>query len=69
MDELFAAEQAAAILPLSPNTLKDGLRAGKLPGCTIGRVWRVKAADLEAVVQASRLWRGRAQPAEPGPDR
>ena len=46
MDELFAPEQAAAILQVSPKTLKDWLRAGKLPGCKIGRFWRVKPADL-----------------------
>jgi excisionase family DNA binding protein len=69
MDELFTAEQAAALLQLRPNTLKDWLRAGKLPGCKLGRGGRVKAADLEAFVQASRLVRGRAAPAEPRPDR
>ncbi len=44
MDGLFTPAQAAAILQLSPKTLKDWLRAGKLPGCKIGRFWRVKPA-------------------------
>jgi excisionase family DNA binding protein len=63
MDDLLTAEQAAAILQLSPKTIKDWLRAGKLTGCKIGRVWRLKPADLEAFIQASRLVRSREVPA------
>jgi excisionase family DNA binding protein len=65
MDDLLTVEQAAAILQLSPKTIKDWLRAGKLPGCKIGRLWRVKQADLEAFIQASRRWRGREEHADP----
>jgi excisionase family DNA binding protein len=64
MDDLLTAEQAAAILQLSPKTIKDWLRAGKLTGCKIGRVWRVKPADLEAFIQASRLVRDAESPAD-----
>lgn len=69
MDDLLTPEQAAAILQLSPKTIKDWLRAGKLTGCKIGRFWRVKPADLEAFIQASRLERGREEPADPRTDR
>ena len=69
MDDLLTAEQAAAILQLSPKTVKDWLRAGKLTGCKIGRFWRVKAADLEAFVQASRRWCGGEEPADSRKDR
>jgi excisionase family DNA binding protein len=69
MDDLLTAEQAAAILQLSPKTIKDWLRAGKLTGCKIGRVWRVKQADLEAFIQASRLVRGAESPADLRKDR
>ena len=69
MDDLLTAEQAAAILQLSPKTVKDWLRAGKLTGCKIGRFWRIKPADLEAFIQASRLWRGKEGPADPRKDR
>jgi excisionase family DNA binding protein len=69
MDDLLTAEQAAAILQLSPKTIKDWLRAGKLTGCKIGRVWRVKPADLEAFIQASRLVRDAASPADSRKDR
>jgi excisionase family DNA binding protein len=68
MDELFTTEQVAAILQVSPKTVKDWLRAGKLTGCKIGRLWRVKPADLEVFIQTSRRWRGGAQPTDPGID-
>ena len=54
MDELLTTEQAAAILQLRPKTIKDWLRAGKLTGCKMGRLWRVREADLEAFIQAPR---------------
>ena len=65
MDELLTPEQAAAILQLSPKTIKDWLRAGKLTGCKVGRVWRVKPADLEAFIQASRRLHAREEEANP----
>jgi excisionase family DNA binding protein len=68
MDELFTAEKVAAILQLSPKTIKDWLRAGKLRGCKIGRLWRVKPAELEAFIQASSRWRERAEATDPGND-
>jgi excisionase family DNA binding protein len=68
MDELFTAEQVATILQLSPKTIKDWLRAGKLLGCKIGRVWRVTPVDLEAFIQASRRWHGSAVPTAPSLD-
>jgi excisionase family DNA binding protein len=55
LEELFTVEQAAAILQLTPKTIKDWLRAGKLAGYKMGRLWRVREADLEALIQASRV--------------
>ena len=55
MDELLTTEQAAAILQLTPKTIKDWLRAGKLTGYKMGRLWRVTEAALEALIQASRV--------------
>jgi excisionase family DNA binding protein len=65
MHDLFTAEQVAAILQLSPKTIKDWLRAGKLPGYKIGRVWRVRQADLETFIQGARAWRGSEAQADP----
>ena len=69
IDDLLTAEQAAAILQLSPKTIKDWLRAGKLTGCKIGRLWRVRPADLEAFIQASRRWHTGEAQADPRKDR
>jgi excisionase family DNA binding protein len=65
MDELLTTEQAAAILQLTPKTINDWLRAGKLMGCKIGRVWRVRQADLEAFIWASRMLYGREENTKP----
>jgi excisionase family DNA binding protein len=65
MDDLFTAEQVAALLQLSPKTIKDWLRAGKLPGYKIGRAWRVRQEDLEAFIQGGRTWRGSEEEADP----
>jgi excisionase family DNA binding protein len=62
MYELLTAEQAAATLQLSPKTIKDWLRAGKLTGCKIGRRWRVREVDLEAFIQASLMVHVSEQP-------
>jgi excisionase family DNA binding protein len=64
MDELLTTEQAAAILQLTPKTIKDWLRAGKLTGCKMGRLWRVREADLETFIQASRMLSVREENAE-----
>ena len=69
MDDLLTPEQAAAILQLSPKTLKDWLRTGKLTGCKIGRFWRVTPADLKAFIRASRLGREQEEPVDPRQDR
>jgi len=53
MHALLTAEQAAATLQLSPKTIKGWLREGKLTGCKIGRQWRVREVDLDALIQAS----------------
>jgi excisionase family DNA binding protein len=65
MDELLTTEQAAAILQLTPKTIEDWLRAGKLAGCKMGRVWRLKEADLEAFIRESRMLHGGEESAEP----
>jgi excisionase family DNA binding protein len=50
MEELLTIDEVAAVLRLSPFTVRDLLRAKKLPGLKVGggRQWRVRKADLEA---------------------
>lgn len=48
MDELLDIAAVAAYLGVSERTVYDRVRAGDLPAVKIGRLWRVRAADLEA---------------------
>jgi excisionase family DNA binding protein len=50
MEDLLTVEQAAAKLQIAPKTLKDWLRAGRIKGVRVGRLWRIKECDLEAFV-------------------
>jgi excisionase family DNA binding protein len=53
MEDLLTVEQAAAKLQIAPKTLKDWLRAGRIKGVRVGRLWRIKERDLEAFVDQS----------------
>lgn len=58
MARALTVEQAAEFLQLSPYTVRQWLRSGKIPGRKIGRVYRILDTDLEALVGA-----GQSQPA------
>lgn len=44
----LSAEEAAELLGVSAETVKRHLRAGRLPGRKVGRLWRVSRAALDA---------------------
>jgi uncharacterized protein len=48
MERALTVEQAAEYLQLSPYTVRQWLREGKLPGRKIGRAYRIMESDLEA---------------------
>ena len=48
MDELLDIAQVAAYLGVSERTVYDRVRSGALPATRVGRLWRVRAADLQA---------------------
>lgn len=50
-ERLLSIEDVAERLGLSPLTVGDKLRAGALPGLKVGRLWRVREADLDAYVR------------------
>jgi excisionase family DNA binding protein len=51
-DKLLTPEEVAKQLGLAPVTVVRWMRAGKLPGRKFGRkVWRVRAADLDAFIR------------------
>ena len=51
-DRLFAAEDVAFRLALDVETVRVWLRTGRLPGVKVGRGWRVRESDLEAIIRA-----------------
>lgn len=48
----LSAEEAADLLGLGLETVKRHLRAGRLPGKKVGRLWRVSRAALDAHLAA-----------------
>ena len=56
MDEgrLLTPEEVAQRLGIATVTLKDYLRASKIAGVKVGRLWRVREDDLEAYIQSQR---------------
>jgi excisionase family DNA binding protein len=51
--EILTTKEAAAYLSIRHATMLDWLQAGKVRGYKLGRHWRVKKADLLAVLKAS----------------
>lgn len=51
MGEILTIEQAADILHLNPQVVRQYLRQGKLPGRKVGRHWRVLEEELTAFVR------------------
>lgn len=52
MEKLLTPKEVAEILQVKLITVMTYLRGGTLRGVKIGRLWRVKVADLEAFVSA-----------------
>ena len=50
MGEVLTIEEAAARLKLKPQTVRDWLKAGRLKGVKLGRIWRVDAEALERLL-------------------
>ena len=48
MEKLLTVEEAAELLRITPRTLKEWCRRGKVPCVKVGREWRLKASELEA---------------------
>lgn len=64
MDEvLFTPEQVAQRLQVTERTVYDWIRAGKLQGTKLGRLWRIRPADLTAFIDRNRVPHKPTQPA------
>jgi excisionase family DNA binding protein len=51
LERIFTPEEVAERLTIKTKTVKDWLRAGKLKGVKVGRLWRVRESDLEAFLK------------------
>ena len=51
-EEFFTPEEVAQKLKVSLRTIKEHLLRGRLKGVKVGRLWRIRATDLEAFLQA-----------------
>jgi excisionase family DNA binding protein len=52
-ETLLTPEQVASRLQVTPRTIYDWLRNGRLRGIKIGRLWRVRPLDLDFFLGAS----------------
>lgn len=50
MARIFTVDQAADYLHVTPYTIRKWLRAGRIPGRKIGRVYRILEADIMALL-------------------
>lgn len=50
----LTVQQVSERLNMNPRTVQRWLAAGRLPGVRIGRRWRVRAADIDALLEGGR---------------
>ncbi|MDW7729699.1 MAG: helix-turn-helix domain-containing protein [Bacillota bacterium] len=50
--EYLTVEEAAAILKVRENTVRDWLKSGKLKGFKVGRVWRLTEEAIAEFVES-----------------
>jgi excisionase family DNA binding protein len=55
MEDFLSPEAVAERLGIKLRTVLEWLRTGKLPAYKFGRQWRIKRADLETFIAASRV--------------
>ena len=56
MDKLLTPEEVAERFAVSPKTLRDWLRTGKMKGIKVGgKLWRVSESDLDQFIESSKI--------------
>jgi len=50
-ERLLTPVEAAERLSVSRKSILDWLRSGKLKGVKVGKLWRIREADLEAFLK------------------
>jgi excisionase family DNA binding protein len=67
LTQVYTVDEVASRLKVSPKTVRYWLRAGQLAGIKTGKLWRIRAQDLDAFVTAHfRQAETTAAPAHPG---
>lgn len=54
-EKVYTPEAAAEALMVSPKTIREWLRTGKLGGVKVGRLWRVRESDLGAFLAGGQV--------------
>jgi len=54
-EQLLSPEEVAKRLAISPKTVRDYLRAGRIKGMKLGRLWRVRESDLQQYLKGDRI--------------
>ncbi len=49
-DEILTVEEAAQYLKVDPVTIRNIIRRGLLPAMKVGRIYRIRRADLESLI-------------------
>ncbi|HET6453354.1 MAG TPA: helix-turn-helix domain-containing protein [Armatimonadota bacterium] len=55
MNRTLTVEQAALKLQVKPNTVRRWIKHGRIPGCKIGRIFRISEEDLERVLAGEKI--------------
>ncbi len=65
MDILLAPEEAAARISVSPRSIREWLRKGKIKGVKAGRLWRIREKELERFLGLESRKRDSGEQADP----
>ena len=55
--ELYSVKELEKILPITPLTIREYIRKGKIKGSKIGKWWYVSKNDLEAFLEGDKVKR------------
>ena len=55
MSRTLTIQQAADKLQVKPNTVRRWIKHGRIPGCKIGRIFRISEAVLERVLSGETI--------------
>lgn len=50
-EQLFTTDEAAELLKVHPETVRNWIRRGDLAAIRVGRNWRIKRPDLERIAE------------------